>query len=139
MLRLQVCVVALYAALCLCSGGRGGERERVVDEEDGADGGSRSCRDVKQALVDRGFTAIRMNQQQSAGKFQGTGLGLSSLWFLRDLLECSRTHFMVKTVENRRSVNDNKVLKEEHPNPCVRSVSLSHSLYLSPLSFSFSN
>ncbi|XP_017312315.1 glypican-6a isoform X1 [Ictalurus punctatus] len=68
MVRLQVCVLALSAALCLCSGGRGAERERVEDEEDGDDGVSRSCRDVKQALVERGFTAIRINQHQTTGE-----------------------------------------------------------------------
>ncbi|MCJ8747753.1 hypothetical protein PDJAM_G00157060 [Pangasius djambal] len=68
MVRLQVCVLALSAALCLCSGGQGAERERVEDEEEGDDGVSRSCRDVKQALVDRGFTAIRINQHQTAGE-----------------------------------------------------------------------
>ncbi|XP_058236926.1 glypican-6a isoform X1 [Hemibagrus wyckioides] len=66
MVRLQVCVLALSAALCLCSGGRGAER--VEDEEDGDDGVSRSCRDVKQALVERGFTAVRINQHQTTGE-----------------------------------------------------------------------
>ncbi|GAA6076675.1 glypican-6a isoform X1, partial [Tachysurus ichikawai] len=64
MVRLQVCVLALCAALCLCSGGR--EAERVEDEEDGDDGVSRSCRDVKQALVQRGVTTVRINQHQTA-------------------------------------------------------------------------
>ncbi|XP_060754422.1 glypican-6a isoform X2 [Neoarius graeffei] len=69
MVRLQVCVLALSVALCLCAGGRGAERERVEDEdEDGEDGVSRSCGDVKHALVERGFTAIRMNQRQTAGE-----------------------------------------------------------------------
>lgn len=67
MVRLQVCVLAL-SALCLCSGGRGAER--VEDEEDGDDGVSRSCRDVKQALVERGVSAVRINQHQTAGKSQ---------------------------------------------------------------------
>ncbi|KAK3530206.1 hypothetical protein QTP86_018062 [Hemibagrus guttatus] len=62
--RLQVCVLALSAALCLCSGGRG--VERVEDEEDEEDGVSRSCRDVQQALGQRGFTAVRINQHQTA-------------------------------------------------------------------------
>ncbi|KAF7689727.1 hypothetical protein HF521_013080 [Silurus meridionalis] len=70
MVRLQVCVLALCAALCLCSGGRGAERdrerERMEDEEDADDGASRSCRDVQQALVERGFTSIRINQHQTA-------------------------------------------------------------------------
>ncbi|XP_060716305.1 glypican-6a [Tachysurus vachellii] len=66
MVRLQVCVLALCAALCLCSGGRGAER--VEDEEDGDDGVSRSCRDVKQALVQRGVTTVRINQHQTAGE-----------------------------------------------------------------------
>ncbi|XP_046693790.1 glypican-6a isoform X2 [Silurus meridionalis] len=72
MVRLQVCVLALCAALCLCSGGRGAERdrerERMEDEEDADDGASRSCRDVQQALVERGFTSIRINQHQTAGE-----------------------------------------------------------------------
>ncbi|XP_027012365.1 glypican-6a isoform X2 [Tachysurus fulvidraco] len=66
MVRLQVCVLALCAALCLSSGGRGAER--VEDEEDGDDGVSRSCRDVKQALVQRGVTTVRINQHQTAGE-----------------------------------------------------------------------
>ncbi|XP_053333021.1 glypican-6a isoform X1 [Clarias gariepinus] len=74
MVRLQVCVLALSAALCVCSGGRGAER--MEHEEDGGGGGggedddgvSRSCRDVKQALMGKGFTSVRINQHQTAGE-----------------------------------------------------------------------
>ncbi|XP_062866871.1 glypican-6a [Trichomycterus rosablanca] len=65
MVGLQVCVLLISTMLSFSSGERSSS---LKDQEDDDGGTSTNCRNVKHALLEKGFTSVRIHQHPTAGE-----------------------------------------------------------------------